>query len=148
MRMALDASVETIVSCIVAPPNPVQSESCVRHHHLFTTAAVAAFVAGAAIAQSNAPKRPKEAPGSWVAPGTPASPIKGDLFHAQVLLDVAGFSPGAIDGRAGSSQTEAIRGFQQANGLNVSGKLDAATKAALMKSNRPSTVTVKLTAED
>jgi hypothetical protein len=123
----------------------------VRHHHLFTTAALAAlaaFVAGAAIAQSSAPERPKEATDSWVAPGTPGSPIKGDLFHAQVLLDVAGFSPGAIDGRAGSSQTEAIRGFQQANGLNVSGKLDAATKAALMKSNRPSTVTVKLTAED
>lgn len=119
-----------------------------RHHHLFTTAAAAAFVAGAAIAQSNAPERPKEATGSWVAPGTPGSPIKGELFHAQVLLDVAGFSPGAIDGRSGSSQTEATRGFQQANGLNVSGKLDAATKAALMKSNRPSTVTVKLTAED
>ena len=119
-----------------------------RHQHLFTTAAVAALVAGAALAQSNAPERPKQVNGSWVAPGTPGSPIRGDLFHAQVLLDVAGFSPGAIDGRAGSSQTEAIRGFQQANGLNVSGKLDAATKAALLKNNRPSTLTVKLTAED
>jgi hypothetical protein len=119
----------------------------VRHHHLFTTAAAAAFVAGAAIAQSAAEERPKEANG-WVAPGTPGSPIKGELFHAQVLLDVAGFSPGAIDGRSGSSQTEAIRGFQQANGLSVTGKLDAATKSALMKTNRPSTVTVKLTEED
>ena len=119
-----------------------------RHQYLFTTAAAAAFVAGAAIAQSNAPERPKEASGGWVAPGTPGSPIEGELFHVQVLLDVAGFSPGAIDGRDGSSQTEAIRGFQQANGLKVSGKLDAETKAALLKNNRPSTVTVKLTAED
>ena len=117
-----------------------------RNHHLFTTAAAAAFVAGVAIAQSTG-DRPKESSG-WVAPGTPGSSIKGELFHAQVLLDVAGFSPGAIDGRAGSSQTEAIRGFQQANGLTVSGKLDAATKTALLRDNRPSTVTVKLAAED
>jgi peptidoglycan hydrolase-like protein with peptidoglycan-binding domain len=103
----------------------------VRNHHLFTTAAAAAFVAGVAIAQSTG-DRPKESSG-WVAPGTPGSSIKGELFHAQVLLDVAGFSPGAIDGRAGSSQTEAIRGFQQANGLSVSGKLDAATKTALLR---------------
>jgi L,D-transpeptidase-like protein/putative peptidoglycan binding protein len=118
----------------------------VRNHHLFTTAAAAAFVAGAAIAQSTG-DRPKESSG-WVAPGTPGSSIKGELFHAQVLLDVAGFSPGAIDGRAGSSQTEAIRGFQQANGLSVSGKLDAATKTALLRDNRPSTIRVKLAPED
>ena len=118
-----------------------------RHHHLFTTAAAAAFVAGAAIAQSAMQERSKEASG-WVEPGTPGSPIKGEIFHAQVLLDVAGFSPGAIDGQAGISQTEAIRGFQQANGLSVTGKLDPATKSALMKTNRPSTVTVKLTEED
>lgn len=119
-----------------------------RNHHLFTTAAAAAFVAGAAIAQSSASDREKEANAGWVAPGTPGSSIKGDLLHAQVLLDVAGFSPGAIDGRAGSSQTEATRGFQQANGLSVTGKLDAATKSALMSTNRSSTVTVKLTEED
>jgi len=119
----------------------------VRHHHLFTTAAAAAFIAGAAIAQSATQERPKEAK-EWVAPGTPGSSIKGELFHAQVLLDVAGFSPGAIDGQAGSSQSEAIRGFQQANGLTVSGKLDAATKAALLKGNRPTTLMVKLTEED
>ena len=119
-----------------------------RHNRLFTTAAAAAFLAGAALAQSTTSPPEKAHASGWVAPGTPGSPINGELFHAQVLLDVAGFSPGAIDGREGSSQTEAIRGFQEKNGLKVSGKLDGPTKQALMRLNRPSTVTVKLTAED
>lgn len=119
-----------------------------RHHRLFTTAAAAAFVAGAAFAQSGT-RQPADKPAStWTPPGTPGSPIKGELFHAQVLLDAAGFSPGAIDGREGSSQGEAIRGFQEANGLQLTGKLDAPTKQALMRVNRPSTIMVKLTAED
>ena len=119
-----------------------------RHHPLFITAAAAALATGAAIAQSSAPEAAKPATAGWAAPGTPGSTIKGELFHAQVLLDLAGFSPGAIDGREGSSQTEAIRGFQEANGLKVTGKLDAATKQALLRNNRASTVTVKLTQDD
>jgi hypothetical protein len=120
----------------------------VRHHRLFTTAAAAACLAGAAFAQSETNEAATTKKNGWVAPGTPGSPIKGELFHAQVLLDVAGFSPGAIDGREGSSQGEAIRGFQEAKGLTVTGKLDAATKQALMQANRLSTVNVKLAAED
>ena len=119
-----------------------------RHHPLFITAAAAALATGAALAQSSASESAKPATAGWAAPGTPGSPIKGELFHAQVLLDLAGFSPGAIDGREGSSQTEALRGFQEANGLKVTGKLDAATKQALLRNNRPSTVTVKLTQDD
>ncbi|MEO7635155.1 MAG: peptidoglycan-binding domain-containing protein, partial [Sphingomicrobium sp.] len=84
----------------------------------------------------------------WVAPGTPGSPIKGDLFHAQVLLDVAGFSPGAIDGKDGSSFKLALNGFQEANGLPKTGKLDGPTRAALIKVGRASTVMVKLGPDD
>jgi lipoprotein-anchoring transpeptidase ErfK/SrfK len=105
---------------------------------MFSFAVAAAFVAGAANAQS-----PR-----WVEPGTPGSPIDGELFHAQVLLDAAGFSPGVIDGRAGSSQSKAIRGFQEAKGLAVTGRLDQATRGALLRLGRPSTVRVKLTPED
>jgi hypothetical protein len=119
-----------------------------RHHHLFVSFAAAALVGGAALAQVNASQPESVKDAAWVPPGTEGSPIKGELFHAQVLLDVAGFSPGAIDGRAGSSQTEAIRGFQEANGLEVSGKLDSATKQALLRLNRPSTAMVKLTPDD
>ena len=119
-----------------------------RHHRLFTTAAAAAFIAGAAIAQTTATETKSKPESGWAAPGTPGSSIKGEYFHAQVLLDVAGFSPGAIDGRIGSSQTEALRGFQEANGLAVTGRLDVATKRALLQNDRPSTVTVSLSEED
>jgi peptidoglycan hydrolase-like protein with peptidoglycan-binding domain len=81
-------------------------------------------------------------------PGTPGSPIDGQIFHAQVLLDAAGFSPGTIDGRKGSSLTEALRGFQQANGLKVTGQLDAQTRQALLRNSKPSTVNVKLGPDD
>lgn len=120
-----------------------------HHPRLFTSVAVFAFIAGAALAQTTNTTEPATKGNSgWVAPGTPGSPIKGELFHAQVLLDIAGFSPGAIDGRAGSSMTEAIRGFQEANGLQVSGKLNSETRSALLRQNRPSTVMVNLTPED
>ena len=103
-------------------------------------------LAVAAIAQ-----QPPTAPATksnWVAPGTKGSPITGELFHAQVLLDAAGFSPGVIDGRKGTSLTQAIKGFQEAKGLTVTGKLDNPTRSALLENNKNSTVYVKLTADD
>ncbi len=48
-------------------------------------------------------------------------------LRAQVILDHLGFSPGVIDGKEGQSYTSALRGFQAANGLPESGKLDEAT---------------------
>ena len=51
---------------------------------------------------------------AWVAPGTRGSPIDGTVFHAQVLLDVAGFPTGVIDGKKGMVFEQAVRGFQQA----------------------------------
>ena len=83
----------------------------------------------------------------WVPPGTPGSPIDGTLFHAQVLLDMAGFSPGVIDGRMGSSMTKAVKGFQEARGLKETGKLDDETRRALLAENRNSTIMVKLAQE-
>jgi hypothetical protein len=118
----------------------------VRHHSLFATAAAVAFLAGAALAQStSADKEP--ARGATFA-ATPESKVDQDLLKAQVLLDVAGFSPGPIDGQSGSSQSKAIRGFQQANGLGVTGKLDEQTRQALGRNERPPTVDVKLTKDD
>ena len=83
----------------------------------------------------------------WVAPGTPGSPIDGTIFHAQVLLDVAGFPSGVIDGRKGMVFGKAISGFQKARGLAVNGQLDGPTRAALVAQKRPSTVMVTLTRE-
>ena len=113
---------------------------------LLASIALGAFAA-AAVAQQ--PQKPAAATSNgWVPPGTKGSPITGELFHAQVLLDSAGFSPGVIDGRKGTSLTQAIKGFQEAKGLQVSGKLDGPTRQALLQQNRQSTVYVKLTADD
>ncbi len=53
------------------------------------------------------------------------------IMQAQVVLDRQGFGPGVIDGKMGLSTENALEGFQEANGLEVSGKLDEATKAKL-----------------
>ena len=74
--------------------------------------------------------------------------IDGDVFHAQVLLDRAGFSPGAIDGEEGMVFKDALRGFQKARGLEETGELDQATRAALLQGRAPSTVMLKVDASD
>lgn len=53
------------------------------------------------------------------------------VLRAQVMLDRAGFSPGVIDGKEGQSFSAALRGFQIANELTDTGKLDDETLAAL-----------------
>lgn len=70
------------------------------------------------------------------------------LLRAQVLLDRAHFSPGEIDGRAGSNQRRAVRGYQQARQLKVSGELDEATWTSLNQDAAPALVTYTLTADD
>jgi len=59
------------------------------------------------------------------------------LIRAQVLLDRAHFSPGVIDGKAGGNLTLALRGFQAARGLPVTGKLDKATWEKLTADAEP-----------
>ncbi|MBX7527147.1 L,D-transpeptidase family protein [Qipengyuania sp. 1NDH10] len=53
------------------------------------------------------------------------------IMQAQVVLDRVGFGPGVIDGKMGMSTENALRGFQEANDLEVTGTLDEATKEAL-----------------
>jgi lipoprotein-anchoring transpeptidase ErfK/SrfK len=114
--------------------------------------AIAAVAGAAAAAQQpkavSPPPTGTKASKAWVAPGTPGSPIDGELFHAQVLLDAAGFSPGPIDGKDGSSFKQAIRGFQEANGVEPTGILDGPTRQALLKLGRSSTVNVNLGPDD
>jgi hypothetical protein len=64
--------------------------------------------------------------------------LDGTVFHAQVLLDRAGFSPGVIDGLKGTSFEYAVRGFQEARGLQVTGELDNPTRQALLRDKAPS----------
>ena len=116
--------------------------------------AVPALAAAASYAQQAQPQaggQPKQtATGAkpWVPPGTPGSPITGELFHAQVLMSAHGFSPGVIDGKEGESFKLALSSFQEARGLPKTGKLDGRTRQALLQANRPSTVMVKLGPDD
>lgn len=89
--------------------------------------------AGAAFSQSSpapSPSRPSQ-------PG--ATGLDMAVLEAQVLLDRAGFAPGVIDGRKGLSFREAVKGFQTARGLDVTGELDAGTRAALQFGVVPAT---------
>lgn len=62
-------------------------------------------------------------------PDSEARPI----MQAQVVLDRLSFSPGVIDGKEGLSTRNALSAFQEANGIDVTGKLDEPTKAALAR---------------
>ena len=99
-----------------------------------------AFAAGAAaVAQDKESPVSSETGKQWVAPGTPGSPIDGTIFHAQVLLDVAGFPAGVIDGKKGMSFRKAVQGFQESRGLEETGELDNPTRQALLQVARQST---------
>ena len=58
------------------------------------------------------------------------------VMQAQVVLDRIGFGPGVIDGKMGMSTENALRGFQEANDLEVTGRLDQPTKTALAEWER------------
>lgn len=66
-----------------------------------------------------------------VAP-TVAEDTPRPIMQAQVLLDRLGFAPGVIDGKMGMSTVNAIKGFQEANDITVTGELDDKTKAAIL----------------
>src|SRR4051812_3305436 len=58
-------------------------------------------------------------------------------IKAQVLLDRANFSPGVIDGRRGENYSNALRAYQEQNGLAATGELDAATFEKLAQGAEP-----------
>ena len=115
-------------------------ESCVTYALNHVLLAGLGFAVGAAAVAQNADSpKPGTNEKQRVAPGTPGSPIDGDIFHAQVLLDVAGFPAGVIDGKKGMSFRKAVQGFQESRGLEETGELDGPTRQALLQSGRPST---------
>ena len=69
------------------------------------------------------------------------------VMRAQVVLDRIGFGPGVIDGKMGMSTENALSGFQEANDLAITGKLDDETKRALAEWDRiPATRVVTIPA--
>jgi lipoprotein-anchoring transpeptidase ErfK/SrfK len=76
----------------------------------------------------------------------PATPFTAPANMAvEVALDRLGFSSGVIDGKATRFDMAALRGFQAANDLSVTGKLDDKTKQALGSAAQvPATRLVKI----
>lgn len=82
-------------------------------------------------------------------------PIKGDVngpsvLKAQILLDRANYSVGAIDGRWGKNSEIAVYWFQQQNGIEPTGDVDEATFRAIASAAEGATALVqhRLTEED
>ena len=75
---------------------------------------------------------------------SPPAAVDRDILHVQVILDMLGFGPGVLDGKGGQSLVAALKGFQEAKGLPITGKPDAATLGALYpyRAKRP---TVRVT---
>ncbi len=95
---------------------------------------------------------PASAPASQQADGAaPTAPAQPDpaLIRAQVLLERARFSPGAIDGLAGSNMRQAVAAFEKATALPVDGELDAEVMARLRAGGTGAvTSTYEITAQD
>src|SRR5579864_2360132 len=87
-------------------------------------------------------------PGQAAPTGDFADPEARPLMQAQVVLDRLGFTPGVVDGKEGLSTRNAVSGFQEANNLTVTGKVDDPTRQALAKWNDiPATRVVTIPAD-
>lgn len=83
--------------------------------------------------------------------GSDASPLQASVDRTllvQVLLERAHFSPGVIDGLVGSNTRSALRAYQDAHGLTVSGEADDLTIQSLEGDKTQILVRYRLTAED
>ncbi len=116
---------------------------------------LAAALMAAALAMPLSLAAQQPAPAS--APAPPVAAAANDaatqdgpsgLLRLQVLLDRAQFSPGEIDGQAGSNQSRALRGYQAAKGLPVTGQPDAATWQSLNADDTTVVADYTLTQED
>jgi lipoprotein-anchoring transpeptidase ErfK/SrfK len=68
-------------------------------------------------------------------------PSRAVVIKAEVLLDRAGYSPGAIDDRDGDNFHKALTTFQNQNGLEPTGRLDSDTFGKLATTSSEPVIT-------
>jgi lipoprotein-anchoring transpeptidase ErfK/SrfK len=81
-------------------------------------------------------------------PRTASQPTLTRVIHAQILLSRANFSTGEIDGAAGANFRQAVKGFQTAHDLRVTGHVDRATWTALNADQAPALISYTITNKD
>lgn len=115
---------------------------CLKIRPYVTIAALCLLVACQSPPETPSQQKPQEAPSPnarfEALRFTDAEGDQGDfqppeMMLVEVLLDRLGFSSGVIDGKATPFDRLALQGFQKAHGLPESGRMDEATKAALLR---------------
>ena len=87
-----------------------------------------------AVGRPSTPTPPEEsAPETTPLPqlARPASPRRDLVRQVQERLQTVGFNPGTIDGSMGPQTHQALRWYQNAQGLRATGDLDEPTLNAL-----------------
>lgn len=93
------------------------------------------------VGEENVAQAPEAAPDTLASNDDPGATLPPEdqprpLMQAQVVLDRLGFTPGVVDGKMGMSTVNALKGFQEARGLEITGDLDQATQQALAEWQR------------
>ncbi len=88
-------------------------------------------IAGTTITLANAqsPLTPVKRIGDWVEVGGELPVVV--IFEAEKRLETAGFQPGSVDRIIDARTQSALRRYQVAKGLPVTGKLDRVSQQAL-----------------
>ena len=129
MRLKVHLILSAAVLCLAGCKQPAPDAPAGKSQASSAPAAVDPS-AGLTFADAPAPNTPFTAPANMA---------------VEVALDRLGFSSGVIDGKATRFDEAALRGFQAANNLPETGKLDDATKQALGSAAQvPATRVVKV----